>query len=131
MLFEYLDCFENIISVKIRSFLTKIKNSEITQDNFMNEIKNIKSEFIALQAAANFVNAKYSEKISILVSNYIENIISLKNDFNINKTKEIIERAFNSLEGYFQSLKLNETEELKGLNSQIVYEELKDFVEKC
>ena len=77
------------------------------------------------------MNAKYSEKISILVSNYIENIISLKNDFNINKTKEIIERAFNSLEGYFQSLKLNETEELKGLNSQIVYEELKDFVEKC
>jgi len=131
MLFEYLDCFENIISVKIRSFIAKIKNSEITQDNFINEIKNIKSEFIALQAAANFVNAKYSEKISILVSNYIENIISLKNEFNINKTKEIIERAFNSLEGYFQSLKLNETEELKGLNSQIVYEELKDFVEKC
>ncbi len=130
MLFEYLDCFENVISINIKSFLAKIKNSEITQNNFRNEINNVKSEFIALQAAANFVNAKYSEKVSILVSNYIEKIVSLNNEFNIDKTKEIIEMAFNILEGYFQSLKLNEIEDIKGLNPNDVYNELKNIVEK-
>ena len=128
---EYLDCFEESIHLNMKKILLKLKNENLSNDEYINEIKNMKAEFIALQAAANFVGAKQSENTALSVLAYFDKIISKSISLDIGKLVEMIELSIGVLEGYFNSLKLENIENKSEINLMNLcnkfFEKLKEF----
>jgi len=127
---EYLDCFENNIRPNIIAIISKLKTENLPADNSLIELKNVKAEFVAAQAAANFVGATLSESVSLETSNYLEKIISSKENMNYINSIEIIECALNILDIIYNSLKKNNYEDKQDENMTNLLNRFKEWTQQ-